>query len=124
MDDLDLYVFGADSGENVAGSGSGTSEEEADVFNPDESGYFVAVHGWATDDTEGGPGTNYTLFSWAVGTGSDPNLTVDGPDTAVLGATETISVSWSGLATGNKYLGAVVYSNGNPGYTLVNINTE
>jgi hypothetical protein len=123
-DDLDLYVFGADSGANVAGSGSGTSAEQADVFNPDESGYLVAVHGWATDETTGGPGANYTLFSWAVGTGTDTNLTVTAPATATLAESGTVEVAWSGLTADEKYLGAVVYSAGNPGYTLVNIGTE
>jgi hypothetical protein len=123
-DDLDLYVFGGQSGANVASSGSGTSAEEADVFNPDESSYLVAVHGWATDETSGGPGTNYTLFSWTVGSTAGTDFTVNAPDAAVLGATETIEVAWSGLEASNKYLGAVLYSGGNPGYTLVNINTE
>ena len=122
-DDLDLYVFDQ-GGNNVASSGSGTSAEQADVFNTSDSAYLVAVHGWATDETEGGPGTDYTLFSWAVGGSAGADFTVDGPDAAVLGATATIDVSWTGLEAGNKYLGAVLYSGGNPGYTLVNIDTE
>lgn len=122
-DDLDLYVYTL-GGTNVAASGSGTSAEQADVFNPTDPAYLVAVHGWATDETSGGPGTNYTLFSWAVGGSAGADFTVDAPAAAVLGATEAITVSWTGLEAGNKYLGAVLYSGGNPGYTLVNINTE
>ncbi len=79
-DDLDMYVFDANFG-FVAGSGSGTSEEEVNLVLPEGGTYFVIVHGWQTD----GPDANYTLFDWSVsatpadGSGAT-DLSVDGAD--------------------------------------------
>jgi hypothetical protein len=121
-DDLDLYVY--DSGLNfVGGSGSGTSAEQVDVLLPGDTSYAVAVHGWQTD----GPDANYTLFDWSFGLVDDRgNMVVTAPGSATLGATETITVDWSGLESDTKYLGAVSHSDagGLFGLTLVNISTE
>jgi hypothetical protein len=121
-DDLDLYVF--DSSMDLVGlSGSGTSAEEVNVPMPSDTQYFVAVHGWQTD----GPDANYTLFDWSFGLVDDRgNMTVNAPATAVLGATETITVDWMGLDPNTKYLGAVSHndSGGVLGLTLINISTE
>lgn len=124
-DDLDLYVF-TSAGSFVGGSGSGTSAEQVDLLFPAADDYIVVVHGWQTD----GDDSNYTLFDWSVsatpadGTGAT-DLTVSGPSTATLGSTEPISVSWSGLDTGVKYLGAVSYTDTDIfGLTLVNVTTE
>lgn len=119
-DDLDLYVFDPD-GNYVGGSGSGTSAEQVDVAMPMEGDYTVIVHGWGTD----GPDANYTLFSWLVGADMG-NMTVVAPAAATLGATETVTVNWTGLDAGAKYLGAVSHDDGGGviGVTLVNISTE
>lgn len=122
-DDLDLYVFGPD-GNYVGGSGSGTSAEQVDLESPAAGTYSVVVHGWQTD----GPDAKYTLFSWSIPSMPDGgSLTVtDAPTSATLGATESIEVSWSGLAAGAKYLGAVSHSDGAQviGLTLVSVETE
>jgi hypothetical protein len=122
-DDLDLYVFGPESAgfPFVGGSGTATSAEQVDLAFPEPGLYLVVVHGWQTD----GPDANYTLFSWAVGPDAG-NMTVSGPTTATLNGTATIDVSWSGLVSGEKYLGAVSHndSSGILDLTLVNINTE
>ncbi|MGD8852700.1 MAG: S8 family serine peptidase [Gammaproteobacteria bacterium] len=119
-DDLDLYVFGPGGG-FVGGSGSGTSTEEINVLSPAAGTYTIVVHGFQTD----GPDANYTLFSWAVG-GDSGNMTVTAPASATLGATETIDVAWTGLATGTKHLGAVSHSDagGLLGLTVVRIDTD
>lgn len=119
-DDLDLYVFDP-GGNQVGGSGSGTSAEQVDLAFPAAGTYYVVVHGWGTD----GPDANYTLFSWMVGADMG-NMTVSAPAAATLGATETITVNWTGLDAGKKYLGAVSHSDGMDilGVTLVNIITE
>jgi len=106
-DDLDLYVFNS-AGDQVAGSGSGTSEEEANLVNPAAGDYFVVVHGWQTD----GPDCNYTLFSYLVGGTDAGNMTVVAPTTAVLGTTANVDVSFTGLTAGKKYLGAVDFNDG------------
>ncbi len=124
-DDLDLYVFGPD-GAFLGGSGSPTSAEQVDLTSPGDGTYFVVVHGWETD----GPDANYTLFNWNVladAAADDGSLAIDSaPAAAALGTTETISFSWSGLATGDKYLGAVSHSDagGAFGLTLVDVQTD
>lgn len=128
-DDLDLYVFYQD-GSFVGGSGSGTSAEEVNAVFPAPGTYIVAVHGWQTD----GPDANYTLFDWSVpgtqGVGTYL-LTIDSaPTGAVLGATESVSVSWdvSGdtATEGRKYLGAVSHSDGGGiiGLTVVEVDDD
>lgn len=127
-DDLDLYVFGPDTAgfPFVGGSGSPTSAEQVDLTNPDPGMYLVVVHGWQTD----GADASYTLFNWNVpadASADDGSLVIDSaPATATVGATETISYSWSGLVTGDKYLGAVSHSDagGVFGLTLVNVETD
>ncbi|MEM7333827.1 MAG: S8 family peptidase [Chloroflexota bacterium] len=120
-DDLDLYAW--DSAFNqVGGSGSGTSAEQIDVLFPGDTTYFVAVHGWGTD----GPDANYTLFSWAFGA-DEGNMSIDSaPASATLGATDAVDVSWSGLAAGDYYLGAVSHSDdaGIMGLTLISVDTN
>jgi len=103
-DDLDLYVF--DSGFGfVGGSGTATSAEEVNVVAPGDTLYLVAVHGWETD----GADANYTLFNWALGAADAGNMTVTAPTAAVLGGTDSVTVGWNGLTTGDKYLGSVTY---------------
>jgi len=104
-DDLDLYVFDS-TGAQVAGSGSGTSEEEANLPNPAPGDYFVVVHGWQTD----GPDANYTLFSYLVDGSDAGNMAIVAPAAAMLGTTANVDVSFSGLMAGKKYLGAVDYN--------------
>lgn len=122
-DDLDLYVFSNCTGGQVGGSGSGTSEEEVNIVDPDCPVYLVAVHGWQTD----GPDSNYTLFDWSVSATPGGNLSVDSaPGSAILGATEAVDISWSGAAAGTKHLGAVSHSDGGGmiDLTLVSVDTD
>jgi hypothetical protein len=122
-DDLDLYVF-RPNGSFDGASGSATSAERIDVANPAAGNWFVVVHGWQTD----GPDANYTLFSWSVpATPDDGSLVIESaPTAATLGQTGQITVSWSGLAVDNKYLGAVSHTG--PGglisYTFVGVETD
>ncbi len=104
--DIDLLVIGP-TGAVVGGSGGGTSAEEVNLVNPAAGKYTVVVQGFAVP---GNSGANFTLFSWALGSASAGNMTVTAPATATTGATGTIGLSFTGLAAGNKYLGAVAYS--------------
>lgn len=104
-DDLDLYLFNP-GGAYVAGSGSGTSAEQIDVESPASGVWFAVVHGWQTD----GPDANYTLFHWNVPATPAGNVTVTAPPTATLGTTAQVTLTFSGLTAGTKYLGAVDYS--------------
>ena len=119
-DDLDLYVFDS-TGAFVGGSGSPTSEEQVDIENPADTTYLVVVHGWQTD----GPDANYTLSSWGVSadaSADDGSLVIDSaPTTATLGATETVSYSWSGLSAGTRYLGRISHGDGNSVAATTNV---
>jgi hypothetical protein len=79
------------------------------------------VHGFATD----GPDSNFTLFTWVLGTAAAGNMTVTAPASATLGATGTVNLTFSGLAPGTKYLGSVAYSGiaGLPNPTIVRVDT-
>jgi hypothetical protein len=120
QDDLDLYVF-TSGGSFVGGSGSGTSAEQVDLFDPAADTYIVVVHGWQTD----GPDAAYTLFSWSYSADAG-NMVVTAPSAATLGGTATITVDWSGLTAGTKYLGAVSHNDGagRAGLTVVRIDTD
>jgi len=50
-------------------------------------------------------------------------MAISAPTTATLGTTGTISLSFSGLAPGTKYLGSVAYSGvaGMPNPTIVRV---
>jgi hypothetical protein len=117
-DDLDLYVFNS-AGQQVAGSGTTTSNEQANLVNPAAGTYFVVVHGFETD----GPSANFNLFSWLLGTTSAGNMTATAPATATVGGTGTVTVNWSGLTTGVRYLGSVAYggASGMPSPTIVSV---
>ena len=118
--DIDLYVFRNDSGGSVlvAVSGGLTSQEEANLLNPAAGNYTVYVHGFNV------PGTaSFTLFSWLLGSTSAGNMTVNAPTSATVGTTGSISLTFSGLAPGTKYLGSVAYggSTGLPNPTIVRV---
>jgi subtilisin family serine protease len=119
-DDLDLYVY--DGGTLVGASGGGTSAEVVNLTLPTAATYRVYVHGWQTD----GPEANFRLFTWNVGLVDDAgNMTVTAPAAATVG-TGNIDVSWSGLNSGTKYLGAVSHTgpSGLFGLTVVSIATD
>jgi hypothetical protein len=103
--DIDLYVYRGTT--LVGSSGGGTAAEEVNLVNPVAGSYTVYVHGW---QTAGGAPSPFKLNYWLLGTSSAGNMTVIAPASATLGATGTISLSFSGLTGGKKYLGSVAYS--------------
>ena len=110
-DDIDLYLYRVNADNSltlVALSGGGTSAEQVQLANPTAATYRLFVHGWQTD----GPDANYSLHAWTLGTADEGNMTVTGPGTATTGGTGTVNLSWSGLATGQKYFGAILYQEG------------
>jgi subtilisin family serine protease len=117
-DDLDMCVFN-EAGTSVGGSGGATSNEEVNLLNPAAGNYTVVVAGFATD----GPDASFTLFKWLLGNTAAGNMTVSAPAAAVLGEKGAITLEFSGLAAGTKYLGSVVYSGtaGLPNPTIVRV---
>jgi len=127
-DDLDMYVYycGLDgsSCNKIGESGEPTSEERFDVFRPAEGLYAVHVHGFETDEIQGGPGSNYQLLAWGLGITDDKgNMSASGPAFVSAGTTGTISVDWSGLISNTIYLGAISHNTpqGLSGITLITI---
>ena len=117
-DDLDMCVF--DSANALVGtSGSGTSAEEVNLVNPAAGNYTVVVQGWQTD----GPDAQFTLFKWLLDSTAAGNMTVTAPAAATTGGTGTITLDFTGLAAGTKYLGSVAYSGiaGLPNPTIVRV---
>jgi subtilisin family serine protease len=115
--DIDLCVFRGTT--QVGGSGSGTSAEEVNLLNPTAADYTVVVQGWGVAGS-----SPFKLHTWLLGTAAAGNMTVSAPATAVLGTTSAINLSFSGLTTGIKYLGSVVYDGvtGMPNPTIVRVN--
>ena len=117
--DIDLCVFNSAGG--LAGtSGSGTSAEEVNLSNPAADTYTVVVQGWGVAGT-----SPFKLHTWLLGTADAGNMTVTAPANAVTGATGTISLAFSGLAAGTRYLGSVAYAGatGMPNPTIVRVDT-
>ena len=116
--DLDVEVYNS-AGTLVGSSGGATSAEEVNLLNPPAGNYVVRVVGFAVPVGS----ANFTLFSWALGTTAAGNMTVTAPATAVLGQTGAIGIATSGLVTGTRYLGSVVYGGaaGMPRPTIVRI---
>ena len=83
----------------------------------------MVVHGWSVPNEP----LPYTLHYWAVPLASGGSLSVDAaPASASTGQVGTIDVSWSGLAAGTSYLGAVSHTGdaGLMGLTLVEVDTN
>lgn len=121
-DDLDLFIFRNSDGAFIGVSAGATSEESVTFNNLGAGAYTIYVHGFATD----GPDANFTLFTWTVGAAAG-NLTATGPPTAVVGATGTVNVSWTGLAAATKYLGLIRHVDAGAGVeagrTIVTVDT-
>jgi len=122
-DDLDLYLYrvGAGGALTLVGTSAGsTSAERIDLTAPAAGDYKLYVHGWQTDGTSAA----YTLFRWLVPSTAAGNLAVSSStSSATVGGTADVTVAWSGLTTGTKYLGRVSYGDGSGeiGSTIVSV---
>ena len=113
-DDLDLYVYYCPDGINcnrIGLSGEPTSQEQFNVALPAAGRYAALVHGFETDQVQGGPGANYTLLAWSFGQIDDQqNLRADGPGFVTAGSTEVITIEWEGLPADSIYLGGISHN--------------
>ena len=102
--DLDLFLLDP-SGQLVAQSTNGGTNEEITLPNPEAGTYTLVVHGWAV----GTPDLPYNLRSALVpsATGGSLQVTSGSPFTATVGSSTTVGLSWSGLTAGQDYLGTV-----------------
>jgi subtilisin family serine protease len=118
-DDIDLFLENS-SGNIVAASGNGGTDELIELTLPADDTYTLVVHGWSIPSAP----LPYTVSTWIVPLASGGSLSVDSaPASAVSGTSGTVNVSWSGLAPGTQYLGAVSHSDGSGliGLTLVDV---
>ncbi len=113
--DIDLCVFNSTS-TLVGSSGSGTSAEEVNLLNPAPGSYTVVVQGWGVAGS-----SPFKLHTWLLDSSAAGNMTVTAPASATIGGTGTITLTFSGLTAGVKYLGSVAYSGiaGLPNPTIV-----
>jgi len=116
--DIDLCVANS-AGAIVGSSGSGTSAEEVNLLNPAAGNYTVVVQGWGVVGS-----SPFTLNTWLLGSADAGNMSVTAPASATIGTTGTISLGFSGLTVGTKYLGSVAYGgvSGMPNPTIITIN--
>jgi hypothetical protein len=102
--DLDLAVLNS-AGALVAYSGHGGSNESITLVKPAAGTYKVCVVGYTSAN---GVSTDFTLSSAVVSTSDvGGNLKVSTPARVYAGGTASVPLSWSGLATGKRYLGGV-----------------
>lgn len=127
-DDLDLYIYycGLDGlwCTRIGESGSPTSEEEFNEFRPREGVYNVYVHGFATDQINGGPGAIYQLVWWTIGdVDNKGNMTATGPAFVSAGMSGDVTIDWSSLISNTIYLGGVshITPQGLSGLTIIRI---
>ncbi len=115
--DMDLCVFNSASA-LVGSSGSGTSAEEVNLLSPAAGNYTVVVQGWGVAGS-----SPFKLHTWLLDSASAGNMAVSAPAVATIGGTGAISLTFSGLAAGTKYLGSVVYGGaaGLPSPTIVRV---
>jgi subtilisin family serine protease len=129
QDDLDLFLFYCPSlnqCSQLAKSDDETSDEQIDIADPLAGSYVLLVHGFETDQVAGGPGANYSLFTWSLGQNDVAgNLSVIAPMTVANGERADLQLQWSGLDPASRYLGAISHTtpNGLYGATVVNVVT-
>ncbi|MDH5330388.1 MAG: S8 family serine peptidase, partial [Aquincola sp.] len=121
--DIDMCVFNS-IGTLIGASGSGTSAEEVNLGSGtlDIGGQTVTVvvQGWGVVGS-----SPFKLHTWTLGVANAGNMAVGAPAAATTGGTGTVSLTFSGLAAGTKYLGSVAYSGatGMPNPTIVRVDT-
>jgi hypothetical protein len=126
-DDLDLYLFYCpnDQCTQVAQSGGFTSDEQIDLTMPQPGKYVALVHGFQTDQIAGGPGANYSIFTWSFGLDDDVgNLGVTAPTAVTDGDRLDLAVDWAGLDPATRYLGGISHNTPLGLYALTIVNVD
>jgi hypothetical protein len=116
--DLDLAVLNP-AGTLVALSGGNTANEFVSLTAPAAGTYKVCVIGYSTVD---GHSSNYAMSSVVVNSADKGgNFKVLVPAKVYAGSSASVNASWSGLAAGKRYIGAVQMQdlNGAPAATTV-----
>ena len=111
-DDLDMYVYYCGTNNTacsrIGESGSPTSKEQFNLYRPPAGVYGVYVHGFETDEINGGAGSNYSLLYWWFGENDDAgNMTASGPAFVNAGMISDVTFDWSGIPPNTIYLGGL-----------------
>jgi len=119
--DMDIFLINPEYTAVIAQSAAGGSDESITLQDVPAGTYFLALDYW--DGAEGAV-ANVPLHVWAVTDADAGNLTVT-PSSfpAGVGTAVDLTLDWTGLETGTRYLGAVNFSDGTDvvGRTLVSI---
>ena len=120
--DLDIFVYDP-SGNLVASSTTGGTDELIEITLPMDGTWSVYVHGWSTP----GGDSEYDLYSWVISATPGGNMSVtSAPASAIVGTTETVQVGWTAAAAGEWHLGAVSHTGdaGLMGLTIVEVDNR
>jgi len=117
-DDLDMYIYYCGPTDDdpatcvrIGESGSQTSEEQFNLYRPAAGVYRIYIHGFATDEVDGGPGAIYQMLSWSFGIiDNKGNMSASGPAFVSAGTTADVTIDWSGLISNTIYLGGVSHN--------------
>jgi subtilisin family serine protease len=104
-DDNDMGLLAPDG--TWVYSGNDGSNESVQVLSPAAGSYKVCVTAWG-----GTPSMSHRLSSWVVTTSDTAvpsNLNVLLPGQVFTNSTAAVGLSWSGLTTGSRYMGAVQF---------------
>ena len=116
--DLDLFVY-VETPTGLAFvdlSASGAADEQVTLVAPAEGTYHVFVNGFATP----GGSTAYGLSRFVVPDSAAGNLTVTDNVSVSIASPVTLTLTWTGLDTGKRWLGVVSYGNSDD-ITIVSI---
>ncbi|RVU37688.1 S8 family peptidase [Rheinheimera riviphila] len=122
-DDIDMVLMNP-ANTVVATSLRAGSDEEVQLMTPAAGTYKVCLGGYGLAS---GTQSDFNLSTWAVTTADKGgNFKLVLPGSATIGGSATTAVSWSGLATGKRYMAAIRYivAGSVQGTTLVRVETN
>jgi hypothetical protein len=120
--DLDIFVYNP-SGQLVASSMNGGTDEQVDVLLPANGTWSVYVHGWSTP----GGDSDYDMSTWVISATPGGNLSIDSaPTSATIGTVGQVNMSRTGATAGEWHLGAVSHTgdSGLMGLTLLEVDNR
>ena len=122
-DDIDMILLNP-ANAVVASSLKAGSDEQVQLLNPAAGTYKVCLGGYQLANNTS---SDFNLSTWVVGTADKGgSFRLSMPGTAVMGGTPTVSLSWSGLAQGKRYLAGMRFINAGAtlGTSVLAVNTN
>ncbi len=122
-DDIDMILLNP-ANAVVASSLKAGSDEQVQLLNPAPGTYKVCLGGYQLANNTS---SDFKLSSWVVSSADKGgSFRLSMPGTAVVGGTPTVSLSWSGLAQGKRYLAGMRFISGGAvlGTSVLTVNTN